>query len=165
MSHDPQITISGNVGKDAPRVVNFPDGGKLADFSMGYTPQKRTDSGWSDLPTVWMTVEAKKTLADRVEAHVTPGTLVIVTGTLRADEWVTEDGQKRSKLKLIASDIGLHLHGKRFSSPQSQGAYADAGSLSKNQWQGESRQQSGGWQSGDGAQQWGQNPGQGGWGQ
>lgn len=169
MSHDPQVTISGNVGKDAPRDVVFENGDRLAEFSLGYTPQKRTEKGWEDMPTVWMRVVAKKSLAARVIEHVTPGTLLVVTGTLRSEPWVTKDGEPRSTLKLHASDIGLHLHGKKFASPayqdtqqSQQGGYGQryAGDHPGGGYQ--QGQQDDGQQWGQ-SQQWGQNPG--GWGQ
>lgn len=113
MSRDPVVVFAGNVGRDRPQEQLFRDGGRLARFSLAYTPQKRSGDGYEDLPPVWLQVEASGSLATRVMEHVGPGDLVIVSGVLRS--WVGED--QKSRLKLRADHVGMHLHGRRFAGP------------------------------------------------
>lgn len=54
-------------------------------------------------------VTAWDTLAENVANSLHKGQRVIVTGTLEVDQWETEDGQKRSAVKIVADGIGPDL--------------------------------------------------------
>jgi single-strand DNA-binding protein len=70
---------------------------------------------WKDLPTVWVSVKAHRTLANNVMASLHKGDPIIVVGSLGMDVW-TKDGQSQSALVIEASAIGhdLSLGATRF---------------------------------------------------
>ena len=48
-------------------------------------------------------------MAENVASRVSKGTRVIVTGRLEQRSWETEDGEKRSKVEIVADEIGPSL--------------------------------------------------------
>ncbi len=51
-------------------------------------------------------VTAWQQLAENVAESVQKGTRVIVTGRLDQRSWETQDGEKRSKIEIVADEVG-----------------------------------------------------------
>ena len=88
---DNQMIVYGNVGTE----VELREAGSFAwaMFRVGSTPRyyDRQQGGWRDLPTVWVTVKAARTLAHHAAASLRLGDPVVVIGRLRTHSW--EDKQ------------------------------------------------------------------------
>jgi single-strand DNA-binding protein len=57
----------------------------------------------------WHNVTVFNRLAENVAASVRQGTCVIVGGRYEQDEWTNKEGEKRTKLKLVADSVGYSL--------------------------------------------------------
>src|SRR5207302_1936744 len=72
--------------------------------------RKNASTGqWEDEP-VFLDIEAFNRgetgrLADLVEQYLRKGNLAYVEGHLQLDQWTAQDGQKRSKLKIVVEQV------------------------------------------------------------
>lgn len=104
MSKDNFISIAGNVTRDPE--LRFTDSGTaVAAFSVALNERKLVDGNWEDGDPTFVDVTAWQQLAENVAETVTKGTRVLVTGRIKQDNWETKEGDKRSKLKVIADDV------------------------------------------------------------
>lgn len=105
-----KVMLIGRLTRD-PEVFMFANGGKVAKFGFAVNnKRKNSQTGqWEDDP-VFLDVEAfnrgefgKK--ADLVEQYLRKGHQAFIDGHLRFDQWTTQDGQKRSKIKIVLDDL------------------------------------------------------------
>jgi single-strand DNA-binding protein len=108
--HEPLITVVGNIGAP-PRTRVVAGGAVVTDFRIASTPRKvdRATGAWSDGETIWFGVSCWRLLAENVAASVKVGDRVVVTGTLSARSWKTEQGEERSGLEVAAQTVGFDL--------------------------------------------------------
>jgi single-strand DNA-binding protein len=64
----------------------------------------------------YLDIDTFGTLADNCALYLTKGRQVAVSGRLRQERWEQQDGQKRSKVKIIAHDVQF-LGAKEGASP------------------------------------------------
>ena len=98
------LTVVGNVGDD-PELRFTNSGTALAKFSLAVYAGKDKDSSWFDV-TVW------GQLAENVAESVTKGQRVMVLGRLEQQRWETPQGDKRSKVAIVADDVGPSCSGR-----------------------------------------------------
>jgi single-strand DNA-binding protein len=104
-----KVLLIGRLTRD-PEVRSFSNGGKVAKFGFAVNNRKKnTQTGeWEEVP-VFLDVEAfnrgemGKT-ADRVEQYLRKGTQIFIEGHLVLDQWTTDNGEKRSKLKIVVDN-------------------------------------------------------------
>ena len=95
--------VVGNVGRD-PTMKYTQSGVAVCDFSVAVT--KRFKSGDEQREsTTWFRVTAWRALAETVNAHVTKGMQIMVTGEIEASAYSAQDGTPRASLELTARDI------------------------------------------------------------
>jgi len=78
-------------------------------FRVGTTPRIRTDDGWIDGTTTWMTVVCYRALAEHVAHCVYRGDPVIVHGKVRTQSWDDAQGVPHEKMVLEAGLVGHDL--------------------------------------------------------
>ena len=104
-----QITIVGNVVGD-PSMRFTPSG--MATVSFGVAVNRRwmdrQTNEWKEA-TSFFDVVAWRDLAGNIAESLTKGARVIVTGRLEQRSWQTDDGDRRSKVEIVADDIGPSL--------------------------------------------------------
>ena len=107
---EPHITAVGNVGAP-PRTRVVASGQVVTDFRIASTPRRvdKTTGAWSDGETIWFGVSCWRQLAENVAASIKTGDRVVVTGTLRAHTWRTEQGEERSSLEVDAQTVSFDL--------------------------------------------------------
>lgn len=105
-----KVMLIGRLTRD-PEVRVFNTGGKVAHFGFAVNNRKKNpQSGlWEDEP-VYLDVEAFNRgdfskLADLVEQYLRKGRQVYIEGHLKLDQWTSQDGQKRNKLKIVADNV------------------------------------------------------------
>jgi single-strand DNA-binding protein len=109
MANDNSVTITGNCTRD-PELRYTNNGMQIATFGVAINQRKRNDSGqWEDGETSYFDVTCFRELAENVAESVSKGTRVIVAGTLKQRSWETPDGDKRSKVEVIADEVGPSL--------------------------------------------------------
>jgi single-strand DNA-binding protein len=105
-----KVMLIGRLTRD-PEVRVFPSGGKVAQFGFAVNNRRKNPSSgvWEDEP-VFLDVEAfnrgetGKT-ADLVEQYLRKGHQAFIEGHLKLDQWTGQDGQKRSKLKIVVDNV------------------------------------------------------------
>src|SRR5579872_893799 len=95
------IFLRGRLGRDPE--IKTAGGAQLAVFSIATKESYKKNDEWVDKST-WHDVKAWRKLAEQAEA-LSKGDLVIVTGKYEKEEWETKDGDKRSRMVVVASSI------------------------------------------------------------
>lgn len=109
MANDNTVTIIGNATRE-PEVRHTNSGLTIASFGVAINQRKRNADGqWEDGETSYFDVTCFRELAENVAESVTKGTRVIVAGTLKQSSWETPEGDKRSKVEVIADEVGPSL--------------------------------------------------------
>lgn len=92
---------SGNVGQN-PELRFTNNGLAVASFAIAVYEGKDKQPSWYDI-TCW------DKLAENVAETIEKGDRVTVVGRLTQDRWETADGDKRSKVKIVADDVAVSL--------------------------------------------------------
>lgn len=97
------VAISGNLTRD-PELRQTPGGTSVLSFGVAVNERRKSASGeWEDVPN-FVDCTMFGTRADALAKYLHKGTKVAVSGRLRYSSW-ERDGQKRSKLEVVADDI------------------------------------------------------------
>jgi single-strand DNA-binding protein len=102
-------TLIGNLTRD-PEIRYTRDG--QATTSLGVAVNRRWKNRqtqeWEE-STSFFDVVCWRELAENVALSLTKGARVVVTGRLEQRSWETDEGDRRSKVELVAEDIGASL--------------------------------------------------------
>ena len=105
-----KVMLIGRLTRD-PEVRMFSNGGKVAKFGFAVNNKRKNQQTgqWED-EAVFLDVEAfnrgetgKK--ADVVEQYLHKGNQIFIEGHLKLDQWTTQDGQKRSMVKIVLDNF------------------------------------------------------------
>lgn len=100
------LVISGNLTR--PVEVRGVGADKLvAKFSVAHNTRFKGSDGEMKEETTFLDCEAWDRQAETAGQYLVQGSLVIVEGQLRQDNWTDKEGQKRSKLKLRVEKLHL----------------------------------------------------------
>lgn len=119
-----KVIITGNLTRDA-SLNALPSGTPVCEFGVAVNERRRnrqTDE-WEDVP-VFVDCNMFGTRAEKVAQYLVKGLKVTVEGKLRYSSW-EKDGQKRSKLDVVADDIEF-LTARNQDQPQPQQQYQQA---------------------------------------
>jgi single-strand DNA-binding protein len=104
-----QITLIGNLTRE-PEIRYTKDG--QASTSLGVAVnrrwQDRSSNEWQE-STSFFDVVCWRDLAENVALSLVKGTRVVVTGRLEHRSWETPEGEHRSKVEVVADDLGPSL--------------------------------------------------------
>ncbi len=106
---DNTITIIGNVTRD-PELRFTPTGQATTSFGVAVNRrwQNRASQEWEE-QTSFFDVVCWQSLADNVAESLSKGSRVIVTGRLEQRSWETQEGERRSRIEIIADEVGPSL--------------------------------------------------------
>lgn len=109
MAQGNNVTLVGNTTRD-PELRFTAKGQAVADFGMAVNRrwQNRQTQEWEE-DTSFFDVTCWGEMAEHAAESLPKGARVIVTGRLEQDQWETDEGEKRSKVKVIADEIGPSL--------------------------------------------------------
>jgi len=110
MANDNAVTIIGNCTRDPE--LRYTNGGmQVAGFGVAINQRRRNNETgqWEDGETSYFDVTCFRELAENVAESISKGTRVIVSGTLRQRSWETPDGDRRSKIEIVADEVGPSL--------------------------------------------------------
>lgn len=97
------VTLSGNLTKDA-ELRRTQSGTSVLNASMAVNNRRKNGNGeWVDEPC-FVDFVLFGSRAEKLEQYLTKGTKVCIHGGLRYSQW-ERDGQKRSKLDVVADEI------------------------------------------------------------
>jgi len=102
-------TITGNLTRD-PEIRYTRDGQATTSLSVAVNRrwQDRTTQEWEE-STSFFDIVCWRDLAENAALSLTKGMRVVITGHLEQRSWETDDGDTRSKVELVAEEIGASL--------------------------------------------------------
>ncbi len=98
-----KVLLMGNLTRD-PELRYTPSGTAVADLSLAINRKYNTASGEKKEETCFVDVTLWARRAEVACQYLKKGSPVFVEGRLQLDQWET-DGQKRSKLKVVAQSF------------------------------------------------------------
>lgn len=98
-----QVTLLGNLTRD-PELRQIPSGQSVCSFGLALNRSYKDASGEWQEATDFVNVVAWAQLGERVAQYLSKGRRCLVQGRLQSSQW-EQDGQKRTKLEVIASDV------------------------------------------------------------
>jgi single-strand DNA-binding protein len=106
---DSTVTLVGNVTRD-PELRFTPTGQATASFGLAVNRrwQNRQTQEWEEQVS-FFDIVCWREMAENVAESITRGSRVVVTGRLEQRSWETQDGEKRSKIEVVADEIGPSL--------------------------------------------------------
>jgi len=99
-----RVLLAGNLTRD-PQVRFFANERAVANFGLAINNRYKTADGQQKEETTFVDVEAWGRTAELVGQYLTKGRACFVEGRLKLDNWEDKDGQKRSKLKVVADNV------------------------------------------------------------
>ena len=106
---DNTVTLVGNVTRD-PELRYTPSGQTVATFGLAVNRrwQNRQNNEWEEQVS-FFDVKCWAQMAENVAESVPRGTRVLVTGRLEQRSWETDNGEKRSKVEVVADEVAPSL--------------------------------------------------------
>jgi single-strand DNA-binding protein len=103
------VELIGNVTRD-PELRFTPSGQAIASFGLAVNRrwQNRQTQQWEEAVS-FFDVVAWGQLGENASESLSKGTRVMVTGRLDQRSWETQDGEKKSKVEIVADEIGPSL--------------------------------------------------------
>ena len=106
---DNNVTLVGNVTRD-PEMRFLSSGQPVANFGIAINNRKKGANGeYEDADPFFFDVQAFGSLAENLSESVTKGTRVILTGRVQFRQWENDQGEKRSKVEIVADSVGPDL--------------------------------------------------------
>lgn len=105
MAYLNKIQIIGNVGQE-PRIFNGRES-EFATFSVAVTKRYKDATGETLKRTTWFSVTVNGKQVATVKQYVHQGTALYIEGEMQLNEYVGNDGAKRTSWELRASNIQL----------------------------------------------------------
>src|SRR5207249_4475042 len=106
-----KVMLIGRLTRD-PEVRSFATGGKVASFGFAVNNRRKNQQSgqWEDEPVfldmeAFNRMEGSRQLADQVEQYFRKGQQFFIEGHLKFDQWTSQDGQKRSKIKIVVDNF------------------------------------------------------------
>ena len=104
MGFDNTVTVVGNVTRDPE--LRFTQGG-MAVANFGLAWNKKKQDGEDEVS--FFDVSCFRSLAENVAESITKGSRVVIYGTLSQRSWENQEGERRSKVEIIADDVAPSL--------------------------------------------------------
>ena len=98
------VSVVGNLTRD-PEVRYSQDGMAIAKFGLAWNRPRKGDED----DVSFFDVKCFGRLAEHVGECLGKGQRVLVAGRMQQDRWQTEEGQGRSRVEVIADDVGASL--------------------------------------------------------
>ncbi len=102
-------TITGNLTRE-PEIRYTKEGQATAQLGVAVNRrwQDRTTQEWQEA-TSFFDVVCWRDLAENVALSLSKGMRVVITGRIEQRSWETDDGEHRSKVEIVADEIGPSL--------------------------------------------------------
>ncbi len=109
MSNGNSVTLVGNITRD-PELRFTPSGQATASFGLAVNRrwQDRQSGEWQEA-TSFFDVVCWREMAENVSESLVRGARVVVTGRLEQRSWENQEGERRSKVEVVADEVGPSL--------------------------------------------------------
>jgi single-strand DNA-binding protein len=109
MPSDNSVTLVGNVTRDPElRFTNTGQANVTFGLAVNRRWQNRQTQEWEEA-TSFFDVVCWREMAENVSESITRGARIMVAGRLEQRSWETQEGDKRSKVEVVADEIGPSL--------------------------------------------------------
>lgn len=101
--------LKGNVGQD-PRITDFQNGGKVAQFTLATTERGFTTKDGREIPeeTTWHNIVVKNSgLAKVCQQYVRKGTPLLIEGKIQTRQYQDNSGQTRYVTEIVVDEMEL----------------------------------------------------------
>jgi len=99
-----KVFLVGNLARD-PDLRHTPSGTAVTEFRLAVSDSYTTSSGEKHDRTCFIDVVSWRKLAESCAEYLKKGSPVFVEGRLEQDTWTTTDGQKRSRIRVVAYSV------------------------------------------------------------
>jgi single-strand DNA-binding protein len=99
-----KVFLVGNLTRD-PEVKYLPSGTAVADLGLAVNETYKNRDGETKESTVFVDVAVWARQAETCGEYLTKGSPVLIEGRLQLDQWETQQGEKRSKLRVRADRV------------------------------------------------------------
>jgi single-strand DNA-binding protein len=99
-----KVYVIGRLTSD-PEIRSTPQGTTVGDFSIVVKRTYFTPSGEEKEEICFLEIVVWAKKAELCQKKLSKGKLVFVEGRLHLDRWTSQDGEDRSKIKIIAENI------------------------------------------------------------
>jgi len=105
MAYLNKVFLIGNLTRD-PELRTTPKGTAICQFGIAVNRQFKDDTGATRDETTFVDIEAWGKQGELVAKYLNRGSLAMVEGRLKLDQWEDKtSGQKRSKLKVVLDNV------------------------------------------------------------
>ncbi len=103
------VFLVGNITRD-PELRFTPSGQATATFGLAVNRrwQNKQNNEWEEA-TSFFDIVCWREMAEHASESLTRGSRVMVSGRLEQRSWETQDGDKRSKVEVVADEVGPSL--------------------------------------------------------
>jgi single-strand DNA-binding protein len=109
MATDNSVTLVGNVTRDPElRFTNTGQANVTFGLAVNRRWQNRQTQEWEEA-TSFFDVVCWREMAENVSESITRGARIMVAGRLEQRSWETQEGDRRSKVEVVADEIGPSL--------------------------------------------------------
>lgn len=98
------VILIGNLTRD-PQLRQIPSGTSVADLGLATNEHYRTSNGEIAETTCFVDIVTWGKQAESCNKYLRKGSAIFVEGKLQLDQWQTDDGKKRSRLRVKADRV------------------------------------------------------------
>ncbi len=99
-----KVQLIGRLGQE-PEITTFPDGNKMAKFSMATDDSYKDKNGQKVERAYWHNIVVRGGLVKVVESYVQKGQEIAIEGKLTNRSWEDKDGIKRYTTEIICNEL------------------------------------------------------------
>jgi single-strand DNA-binding protein len=111
MANFNRVLLIGNLTRD-PELRYIPSGTAVANFGLATNRVYTTQDGERKEEVCFVDIVTWAKTAENCANYLSKGSPIFIEGRLQYDSWETEDGQKRSRLRVVADRVQF-LGGRR----------------------------------------------------
>ncbi len=100
-----RVILVGNLTRD-PELRYIPSGTAVSDIGLAINDRVKRGDEWID-ETTFVDITLWGRTAEVANEYLSKGSSVLIEGRLKLDSWENNEGQKRSKLKVIADKMQM----------------------------------------------------------
>ncbi len=109
MAYDNTVTVTGNITRD-PELRYTAGGSAVATFGLAWNRRwQNRQTNETEEQVSFFDVTCWNSLAENVSESLVKGNRVIVNGRMEQRNWETQDGDRRSKIEIIADEVSPSL--------------------------------------------------------
>ena len=106
------IVVSGNLTRD-PEMRTVGADKSVVSFTIAHNSRYKSSDGEQREEVSFIDIEVWGRQGEIAAQYLVKGSQTIVEGRIKQDNWTDKEGQKRSKLKLVADKVHLMPRGER----------------------------------------------------